>query len=441
MTGLTDTLGIYIHIPFCASKCGYCDFYSSAMCEKEMPRYQRALLAHMEETLDALPPRLIDTVYFGGGTPSYYGAKRIIEALDVIKSSGRLLRDAEITMEANPDSMRPKDLRALRRAGVNRVSIGMQSSNNDILKLIGRRHNFKQVQMAVRAARAAGFDNVSLDLIYGLPSQTRSDWEETLMRAMQLHPEHISGYGLKLEPGTPMAKEYADSPLIPDDDTQADMYLAMVETLRQYGYQQYEISNFCIAGYESRHNLKYWQLDDYIGFGPGAHSCVDGLRYSYVRDRDRYVRCVLGGKGETDILDEYEKIGDFERAAEYLMLGMRTTRGVCRAEYSAIYNSSFDGIEAALDDYVRRGWAVKEEDRWHFTPSGFLISNTLIRAMLEAQTDELAERAPWMQPELDRVERQELPQSVDEAFEDTYRRSVLLTEQEPEVKQEQGFDL
>ena len=260
---MTDTLGIYIHIPFCASKCGYCDFYSSAACEKEMPRYQRALLAHIEETLDTLPPQLIDTVYFGGGTPSYYGARRIIELLDQIKSTGRLLRDAEITMEANPDSMRPKDLRALRRAGVNRLSIGMQSANNDILKLIGRRHNFKQVQLAVKAARAAGFDNISLDLIYGLPSQTRSDWEETVMRALQLHPEHISGYGLKLEPGTPMAKDYEGSPLVPDEDTQADMYLAMVETLRQYGYKQYEISNFCIDGYESRHNLKYWRLDDY----------------------------------------------------------------------------------------------------------------------------------------------------------------------------------
>ena len=328
---MTDTLGIYIHIPFCASKCTYCDFYSSAACEKEMPRYQRALLAHIEETLERMPPRYIDTVYFGGGTPSYYGARRIVEILDTIKSSRLLLRDAEITMEANPDSMRPKDLRMLRRAGVNRLSIGMQSANNDLLKLIGRRHNFKQVQMAVHAARAAGFDNISLDLIYGLPSQSRTDWEETLMRALQLHPEHISGYGLKLEPGTPMAEEYADSPLIPDDDMQADMYLAMVETLRQYGYGQYEISNFCIKGYESRHNMKYWRLDDYVGFGPGAHSCVDGLRYSYVRDREQYVRCVLGGSTETgEMLDEYERIGDFERSAEYLMLGMRTTLGVSR---------------------------------------------------------------------------------------------------------------
>ncbi|MBQ9045765.1 MAG: radical SAM family heme chaperone HemW [Oscillospiraceae bacterium] len=426
---MSDTLGVYIHIPFCASKCGYCDFYSSAACEKEMPRYQRALLSHIEETLDQLPFDVIDTVYFGGGTPSYYGAKRITELLDALKSTGRLLRDAEITMEANPDSMRPKDLRLLRRAGVNRLSIGMQSANNDLLKLIGRRHNFKQVQMAVHAARAAGFDNVSLDLIYGLPSQTRSDWEETLMRALQLHPEHISGYGLKLEPGTPMAEEYADSPLVPDEDTQADMYLSMVETLRQYGYRQYEISNFCITGYESRHNMKYWRLEDYVGFGPGAHSCVDGLRYSYVRDRERYVNCVLGGAVSGGMLDEYERIGDFERGAEYLMLGMRTARGVSEAEYTAIYNSSFDGIADTLDDYVRRGWAVEEDGRWHFTPAGFLISNTLIRALLDAQTDQLAERAPWMQPELDRAERQELPVSTDEAFEDTYRRSVLLKEQ------------
>lgn len=425
---MSETLGIYIHIPFCASKCGYCDFYSSAMCEKEMPRYQKALLAHIEETLDLMPPQLIDSVYFGGGTPSYYGARRIIELLDAVKSSGRLLKNAEITMEANPDSLRPQALRALRRAGVNRLSIGMQSANNDILKLIGRRHNFKQVQLAVRAARAAGFDDISLDLIYGLPSQTRTDWEETVMRALQLHPEHISGYGLKLEPGTPMAEEYADSPLIPDDDTQADMYLSMVETLRQYGYQQYEISNFCIPGYHSRHNMKYWRLDDYVGFGPGAHSCVGRLRYSYVRDRDRYISCVLGGKDSGEMLDEYEKIDDFGRGAEYVMLGMRTMLGVSREEYTAIYNSSFDGIEQTLNDFVRRGWAVEEDCRWHFTPTGFLLSNTLIRALLEAQTDELAERAPWMQPELERTERQELPESVDEAFEDTYRKSVLLTE-------------
>ena len=217
-------LGIYIHIPFCASKCGYCDFYSCAGAADRMADYQHALLEHIEESAGRIAPAYIDTVYFGGGTPSFYGAARLIELLDAAKATGRLLKRAEVTVEVNPDSVRLHDLRALHKAGFNRLSIGMQSANNDILKMIGRRHSFRQVEMAVQNARTAGFDNISLDLIYGLPSQTRSDWADTLAKAIALRPEHISGYGLKLEEGTPM---YAlkDSPLIPSDDEQADMYL------------------------------------------------------------------------------------------------------------------------------------------------------------------------------------------------------------------------
>ena len=415
-------LGLYLHIPFCASKCGYCDFYSRAGCEGDMPRYQQALLTHIREAAPRIAPAYIDTVYFGGGTPSYYGAKRLCELLDEIKATGRLLKSAEITVEANPDSMKRADLRQLRKAGVNRLSIGMQSANNDILKMIGRRHNFKQVELAMRDARAAGFDNISLDLIYGLPSQTRDEWADTLARAIALHPEHISGYGLKLEPGTPMY-EYADSPLLPGDDEQADMYLSMVGTLERYGYAQYEISNFCIRGYESRHNLKYWRLEDYMGFGPGAHSCMGRLRYSYVRDLDGYIDGVLGSG---NMMDEYEQIDDFERGAEYLMLGMRTVRGIARAEYAAIYCSSFDEIEQQLREFEKRGWALEEKGRWHFTPEGFLLSNTLIGKLLEAQTDRRAERNPWMKSQIEKEERQALPISAEEALADTYRRSVLL---------------
>ena len=230
-------LGIYIHIPFCASKCGYCDFYSCAGAAERMAEYQQALLEHIEESAGRIAPAYIDTVYFGGGTPSFYGAARLIELLDAVKATGRLLKRAEVTVEVNPDSVRLHDLRALRKAGFNRLSIGMQSANNDILKMIGRRHSYRQVEMAVENARTAGFDNISLDLIYGLPSQTRSDWADTLAKALALRPEHISGYGLKLEEGTPM---YAlkDSPLIPSDDEQADMYLCMVEELRHYGYER-----------------------------------------------------------------------------------------------------------------------------------------------------------------------------------------------------------
>ena len=410
-------LGIYIHIPFCASKCGYCDFYSCAGAAERMAEYQQALLEHIEESAGRIAPAYIDTVYFGGGTPSFYGAARLIELLDAVKATGRLLKRAEVTVEVNPDSVRLHDLRALRKAGFNRLSIGMQSANNDILKMIGRRHSYRQVEMAVENARTAGFDNISLDLIYGLPSQTRSDWADTLAKALALRPEHISGYGLKLEEGTPM---YAlkDSPLIPSDDEQADMYLCMVEELRHYGYEQYEISNFSIPGYESRHNLKYWQLDDYMGFGPGAHSCIGRTRYSYVRDLDRYLAGVLHGE---DMIDEYETIGDFERAAEYLMLGMRLTHGISEKEYHRIYRSDWAPIEETFELFERKGWAERDGERWHLTPAGFLISNILINAVLEAQTGAKVENNPWMRDAFRQEKKQELPRGEYERFTSVYR--------------------
>ena len=406
MHRMEPRMGIYVHIPFCASKCGYCDFYSRAGCEQDMPRYQQALITHIRECVPRIAPAYIDTVYFGGGTPSYYGARRIAQVLDEIKSSGLLMRNAEITVEANPDSLTRGEARILRRAGVNRLSIGMQSANNDILKMIGRRHNFKQVEMAVRYARMEGIDNVSLDLIYGLPSQSAGDWAESLARALELHPEHLSCYGLKLEPGTPMY-ELKDSPLIPDDDLQADMYLAAVETLARYNYHQYEISNFCIPGYESRHNFKYWRLEDYLGFGPGAHSCVGRVRYSYVRDLDAYIQGVLQSG---DMIDEYEQIGDFERGSEYLMLGMRTVWGITKEEYQHFYHNSFDELQRTLEEFRDSGWTVEENGRWHFTPEGFLLSNQLIGKLLEAQTARRAEQTPWIKPEVERQPRQTLPE-------------------------------
>ena len=302
-------LGIYVHIPFCASKCGYCDFYSLAGCDRLMPKYQDALVAHIRESYGTLKSYEVDTVYFGGGTPSYYGAERLAELWTELKNSGRVRRDAEVTLEANPDSAKLKDLKLLRREGFNRISLGVQSANNDILKLIGRRHNWLQAEQAVQAARDAGFDNLSIDLIYGLPSQTRSDWADTLMKVIDLRPEHISCYGLTLEEGTPMYK-YKGSPFLPSDDEQADMYLYAVDQLAHYGYAQYEISNFAIRGYESRHNLRYWRLEDYLGFGAGAHSCVGGARFSYIRDADAYIVGVLG---DQKIVDEYEPVNSLER--------------------------------------------------------------------------------------------------------------------------------
>lgn len=387
-------LGVYIHIPFCASKCGYCDFYSLPNCTGKMGKYQDALLHHIEEAEGTMAPYYIDTVYFGGGTPSYYGAKRLTEIFNTLKQSARVLRSAEVTVECNPDSVSRRELRILRKEGVNRISLGVQSANDDLLKIIGRRHNFAQVKKAVKSIRAEGFDNLSLDLIYGLPNQTREDWADTLARAIELEPEHISCYGLKLEEGTPMYRAYKDSPLIPSDDDQADMYLYTVETLAHYGYGQYEISNFAQKGRQSRHNLKYWNLEDYLGFGPGAHSCIGDTRYSFVGDLDAYIR---GVTEDDDVLDEYEKLDELDRAAEYIMLGMRRGIGISEKEYHGVYRSDFAPLEELLREYEKDGWTKRTGERWSFTPAGFLLSNILIGSLLEAQAEHRIRGNPWLE--------------------------------------------
>ncbi len=387
-------LGIYVHIPFCASKCGYCDFYSLANCDGRMNKYQAALLRHIEEAAATMAPYYIDTLYFGGGTPSYYGARRLTEIFNAVKRFGKVLKSAEVTVECNPDSVTRHDLRLLRKEGVNRISLGMQSASDDLLKIIGRRHSFAQVKKAVQMIRAEGFDNLSLDLMYGLPNQTKDDWAQTLAQAIDLEPEHLSCYGLKLEEGTPMYEAYQDSPVVPSDDEQADMYLYAVETLAHYGYQQYEISNFAKRGYASRHNMKYWDMDDYLGFGPGAHSCMGNTRYGFVRSLEGYIRGMERGE---DLVEEYERLEDLDRATEYLMLGMRRGKGISQEEYYKVYRSDFAPIEARLREYEKNGWAKSFDGRWCFTPEGFLLSNTLIEELWAAQAEHRISGKPWME--------------------------------------------
>ena len=400
-------LGIYIHIPFCASKCSYCDFYSLAGCDKLMPKYHNAIIEHIKESAPQLKEYFVDTVYFGGGTPSYYGSKRICEIFNELKRNGLVYKTAEVTVEVNPDSIKKHDFRILKSEGVNRLSIGAQSSNDDILKLIGRRHNWKQVQMTFENARKAGFDNLSIDLIYGLPSQTKSDWANTLVQALELKPDHISCYGLKLEQGTKMFSDYNNSPMLPDDDEQADMYLYTTETLAKYGYNQYEISNFALKGKQSKHNLKYWMLRDYMGFGAGAHSCVNSVRYSFISDIHGYIE---GINSQKSVLDEYDKIEFIERAAEYIMLGMRTTHGISQKEYYNIYRSDFEPIEQLLLEFEQKGWTQCVNSRWRFTASGFLISNLLIGVLIDKQAEYKVSGNPWIDTMDMFIEKTELPQ-------------------------------
>ena len=384
---MADKLGIYIHIPFCRSKCDYCDFYSLAGREGQMDLYQRALLAHLRETAPLAQGIPVDSIYFGGGTPSYYGAKRLKELLAALYKLFSVEKDAEVTVECNPDSVDLKSLRTLRKAGVNRLSLGMQSARGGELYSVHRIHTPQQTDQAVELARKAKFTNLSLDLIYGLPGQTMESWKATVEHALSLIPQHLSCYGLKVEEGTPLARRVAEGEALPDDDQQADLYLWTVGRLERAGLPQYEISNFAKPGCESRHNLRYWLTRPYIGFGPGAHSDFGGRRYSFVRDLDAYIRGVLEGG---NIIDSSELIPQRERCGEYLMLRLRTTRGIDGREYRSTYFMDFAPLEARLREFAAQGWAEETDGRWHFTPKGFLVSNQLIGDLLERQ-----EQASW----------------------------------------------
>lgn len=378
-----EKLGIYVHIPFCRSKCDYCDFYSLAGQDRWMDTYQKALLAHIKETAQVAGSFPVDTIYFGGGTPSYYGGKRLKELLSAIKKLFSVEKQAEITFEANPDSVDVRTLRTLRKAGFNRISMGIQSACPSELKAVHRPHTVEQGDEAVAVVRKAKLENLSLDLIYGLPGQTQESWQTTVEHILSLQPEHLSCYGLKVEEETPLAARVEAGEVLPDDDEQADLYLWTVERLNRAGYIQYEISNFARPGFESRHNLRYWLTQPYIGFGPGAHSDFGGRRYAWIRDLEGYITGVLEG-GE--LLDSQDLIPQSDRGGEYLMLRLRTNCGVEEWEYRRNYFMNFTPIEERLKEFAAQGWAEQTaEGRWRFTPKGFLVSNQLIGDLLERQ--------------------------------------------------------
>ncbi len=376
-------LGIYIHVPFCRSKCQYCDFYSlTDKNDRLMDGYLYAICDHIKEAGALAPGYLVDTIYFGGGTPTFFGAEGMTAILQTIRKSFDVAHSAEITFEANPDSVSDRLLKKLRSEGFNRVSLGVQCDNDEILKKLGRPHSYANAVHAVQRIRKAGFRNLSLDLMYGLPGQDLDAWAATLENVLKLQPEHISCYGLKVEEGTPLY-DYQQFCNLANDDEQADMYLAAIEILRKHGYRQYEISNFCRKGHVSRHNLKYWSGGEYLGFGPNASSDFAGRRFKVIRDLKGYIQGIREGG---QVLDEVQEIPMRERAGEYLMMRLRTVSGIDPREYEQKFLLPFAPLERALMECRDRHLAVKTYDgRWHLTPEGFLLSNSIISDLLLIQ--------------------------------------------------------
>ena len=376
-------LGIYVHVPFCRSKCQYCDFYSlTTKDDKLIDSYLTAVCDHIRESGELTPGYRVDTIYFGGGTPSFLGADALATILTAIRRNFDVDSGAEITLEANPDSVSDKLLGRLRAEGFNRISLGVQCDDDELLKKLGRPHDYAQAVSAAQRIRKAGFKNLSVDLMYGLPNQTLKGWKDTLERVLTMNPEHVSCYALKVEEGTPMY-DYRDFLNLPTEDTQADMYLAAVEILRGKGFRQYEISNFARKGLYSRHNMKYWTGGEYLGFGPNASSDFGGKRFTIIRDLQGYCSGIKNGGA---ILQEIDEVPLRERAGEYLMLRLRTSVGILREEYERKFLLPFSDLEVSLEKSRSLGYAVKsEEGRWRLTPKGLLISNDIITDLLLIQ--------------------------------------------------------
>lgn len=369
------SLGLYLHIPFCVKKCGYCDFYSVTDAAL-MDAYTDALVREIRLYGEKAAGYVTDTVYLGGGTPSYLGEARLCRILRAVREHFSLAENAEITIECNPESTDRRLLEALLSSGANRLSFGVQAAHDDELRRIGRIHDFEKAKNAVLLARSCGFHNISLDLMYGLPGQTQEMFLDSLSQCLALEPTHLSCYGLKLEPATKMGRE---KPTLPDDDAQADTYLAMCGELRRHGFEHYEISNFALPGFRSRHNSRYWDLSEYIGLGPGAHSLFGGRRFEFPRDITAFI------DGTSAVRNE-EEVPDFERQNEYLMLRLRTSDGVELRDLEERYHVDPTPYEKVFSALRRPGLTEKNGTRWHLTEAGFLVSNSIINMITDAAT-------------------------------------------------------
>lgn len=366
---MSETLSLYLHTPFCKSKCPYCDFFSGRGSAAEYDAYTAQL---QEKICDwaGKTGKAAATVYFGGGTPSVLGTERLCAILMTVKDSFSVNNDAEITLEVNPESGKSLDFFALRRAGFNRLSVGLQSADEAELEQLGRIHSPEDVRLTVMNAQAAGFGNISLDLMLGIPLQTKDSLRRSIEFCAALGVQHISSYLLKIERGTPFA-ERQSLPALPDEDEQGDLYLFAVETLAQAGYAQYEVSNFAKPGFESRHNSAYWQLKDYIGVGPSAHSFYAGKRFYYPRSMEAFVR--------NQVIDDGAG-GDEE---EYIMLSLRLTSGLQYDSYEQRYGHPLPSrTMKKIADFEALGYMKTDGSRAWLTPEGFLISNYIISELM-----------------------------------------------------------
>jgi oxygen-independent coproporphyrinogen-3 oxidase len=392
------SVSLYVHIPFCQSKCSYCDFNSYAGLESLIPSYVGALLAEMGLWREPTQQMNVVTVFLGGGTPSLLPLAEVERITTALHQRFRLAADAEVSFEANPGTIDRPYLEELRSLEVNRLSLGVQSFHDDELATLGRIHTAAEAREAYDTARQAGFDNVNLDLIYGLPRQTMTAWQHTVREAIALRPEHLSLYALTVEEGTPLADAVARGRLPPPDaDLAADMYLWAEDTLATAGYQQYEISNWAFPDRQCRHNLAYWLNEPYLGLGAGAHSCFGGFRFANVKDPRRYIALVeesakgdaCPAEGLAPFLTGLRHIAFAEQMtparamAETVVLGLRLVEGLRLEEFRGRFDQDLMSVYGAqVEELEALGLLERSDGCLRLTASARLLGNEAFQRFL-----------------------------------------------------------
>lgn len=372
-------LGVYVHVPFCASRCGYCDFATAPFDEVAASRYFKALSQELDAAALMVDKVRANTLYLGGGTPTALGPERLRNVLTEVTGRFAVAAEAEVTCEANPESLTADILTALSEGGVNRLSLGIQTFDDATLKILGRRHNATQAEDAYWHARAEGFDNVSIDLMYGLPAQSLDGWTRDLARSLALKPNHVSLYGLTLEPDVKLYRERAAYEF-PDDDEQAAMYYAAIDKLAAAGFAQYETSNFARPGRECRHNLKYWRDEDYLGFGPSAANHWRGGRYRNPPDLDEY--CAAAATGRWPLVNP-EPSDAYREMRTAAVLGLRLTEGVDAAAFEERFGvNPKTYYEKELAEFVATGLVTVDGDNVRLNRDGLFLADEVFAALI-----------------------------------------------------------
>jgi oxygen-independent coproporphyrinogen-3 oxidase len=370
-------LSLYIHIPFCVRKCHYCGFYSTTYTLQQADEYIAALRLEAANHQHVFDSRTFDSVYIGGGTPTVLSSKQLENLIGLIHEYFQISQDAEWTIEANPNTVSSGQLMLLREYGVNRLSLGVQSFNDEVLRTLGRLHTAEEAADAVKFARSAGFTNVGIDLIYGVPGQTAAQWDETLDRAIILEPEHVSAYSLSIDEGSRfMSEAEAGRFALPRDEQVAPLYERAVERLDRAGYGRYEISNFCLPGFICRHNMNYWQRGEYLGLGSGAWSFIAGRRYQGVADVRGYSERLKAG---LSVIEDEEVVGPRHASNESVMLGLRTAQGVDLARFGREFGAdALQQLERNAAPLKQAGLLEGTEGRIRLTGRGFLLVNEAV---------------------------------------------------------------